>query len=136
MTAAAKAPYFYALGRRKSATARVRLTDNGKGTITINDRPAKEYFDGSEFLLNELAKPFSALELENKFDITVKVDGGGHAGQIDAIRLGIAKALVELNGDFKNTLRRAELLGRDPRERERKKFGLKGARKQRQFTKR
>lgn len=136
MSAAAKAPYFYALGRRKSATARVRLTDNGKGTITINDRPAKEYFDSSEFLLNELAKPFSALELENKFDITVKVTGGGHAGQIDAIRLGIAKALVELNGDFKNTLRRAELLGRDPRERERKKFGLKGARKQRQFTKR
>lgn len=135
MTAAAKSHYFYALGRRKSATARVRLMD-GKGTITINDKPAEEYFANSGFLLNELTKPFSALEQENKFDITVKVTGGGHAGQIDAIRLGIAKALVELNGDFKNTLRRAELLGRDPRERERKKFGLKGARKQRQFTKR
>lgn len=127
--------YFYALGRRKSATARVRLS-NGKGTITINDTPAEEYFAGSQFLLNELTKPFTALDQENKYDITVKVTGGGHAGQIDAIRLGIAKALVELNGDYKNTLRRAELLGRDPREKERKKFGLKGARKQRQFTKR
>lgn len=135
MTAAAKAHYFYALGRRKSATARVRLSD-GPASIIINDKPAEEYFAGSGFLLNELTKPFAALELENKFTITVKVTGGGHAGQIDAIRLGIAKALVELNGDYKNTLRRAELLGRDPRERERKKFGLKGARKQRQFTKR
>lgn len=130
-----KSNYFYALGRRKSATARVRLS-NGKGDIIVNDQPAKEYFSGSEHLLNELDKPFSALEQENKYNISVKVKGGGHSGQIDAIRLGIAKALVELNGDFKNTLRRADLLGRDPRERERKKFGLKGARKQRQFTKR
>ncbi len=127
--------YFYALGRRKSATARVRLS-NGKGSITVNDKPAEEYFAASKHLLNELAKPFSALDQENKYDITVKVSGGGHAGQIDAIRLGIAKALVEMNADFKNTLRRADLLGRDPREKERKKFGLKGARKQRQFTKR
>ncbi len=127
--------YFYALGRRKSATARVRLTP-GKGSIVINDKPAKEYFGASQSLLHELSRPFMALEQENKFDITVKVSGGGLAGQIDAIRLGIAKAMVEMNPDFKNTLRRAELLGRDPRERERKKFGLKGARKQRQFTKR
>lgn len=127
--------YFYALGRRKSATARVRLSV-GKGNIVINDRPVKEYFGDSQSLLYELERPFMALEQENKFDISVKVSGGGHAGQIDAIRLGIAKALVEMNPDFKNTLRRAELLGRDPRERERKKFGLKGARKQRQFTKR
>jgi small subunit ribosomal protein S9 len=127
--------YFYALGRRKSATARVRL-QNGKGAMVINDTPASEYFAASASLLEELNKPFKALELENKYDITVKVSGGGHAGQIDAIRLGIAKALVEMNADYKNTLRRAELLGRDPREKERKKFGLKGARKQRQFTKR
>jgi small subunit ribosomal protein S9 len=127
--------YFYALGRRKSATARVRLS-KGKGNIVVNDKPAQEYFADSQHLLNELTKPFSALDQENKYDITVKVKGGGHSGQIDAIRLGIAKALVELNGDYKNTLRRAELLGRDPREKERKKFGLKGARKQRQFTKR
>lgn len=127
--------YFYALGRRKSATARVRLSP-GKGSIVVNDKHVREYFDTSQSLLHELDRPFIALEQENKFDITVKVSGGGHAGQIDAIRLGIAKSLVEMNPDFKNTLRRAELLGRDPRERERKKFGLKGARKQRQFTKR
>lgn len=127
--------YFYALGRRKSATARVRLV-KGKGSVTINDTPAEKYFATSQSLLHELDRPFIALEQENKFDITVKVTGGGHSGQIDAIRLGIAKALVELNPDYKNTLRRADLLGRDPREKERKKFGLKGARKQRQFTKR
>jgi small subunit ribosomal protein S9 len=127
--------YFYALGRRKSATARVRLSA-GKGNITVNDKPINEYFADSQNLLAEISKPFTALDQENKFDITVKVSGGGHAGQIDAIRLGISKALVEMNADFKNTLRRADLLGRDPREKERKKFGLKGARKQRQFTKR
>lgn len=128
--------YFYALGRRKSATARVRVM-KGKGNIIINDKPAKEYFADSQALLSELSKPMMVLDLDDtKYDITVRVNGGGHAGQIDAIRLGIAKALVELNPDYKNTLRRAELLGRDPREKERKKFGLKGARKQRQFTKR
>lgn len=127
--------YFYALGRRKSSTARVRLT-NGKGNIVINDKPANEYFAGSAYLLHELSKPFTALGHENKYDITVKVTGGGPNGQIEAIRLGVSKALVEMNEDFKNTLRRADLLGRDPREKERKKFGLKGARKQRQFTKR
>lgn len=127
--------YFYGLGRRKSATARVRLV-KGKGLITVNGKTAEEYFSTSQLLLHELDKPFIALQQENKYDISAKVNGGGHAGQIDAIRLGIAKALVELNPDFKNTLRRAELLGRDPREKERKKFGLKGARKKRQFTKR
>lgn len=127
--------YFYALGRRKSATARVRLS-NGKGNVTINDKPAAEYFAESTAILSEITKPFVALDIENKFDISIKVSGGGHVGQVDAIRLGIAKALVEMNEDYKNTLRRADLLGRDPREKERKKFGLKGARKQRQFTKR
>ena len=127
--------YFYALGRRKAATARVRLS-KGKGVITVNDKSASEYFAGSKYILDRLNAPFSALDLENKFDIIIKVSGGGHGGQIDAIQLGISKALVEMNPDYKNTLRRAELLGRDPREKERKKFGLKGARKQRQFTKR
>lgn len=127
--------YFYALGRRKSATARVRL-QGGKGTITINGKPATEYFAGSEFLLNELNKPFSALQQENKFEISAVVTGGGHAGQIDAIRLGISKALALMNEDLRGTLKRADLLSRDPREKERKKFGLRGARKQRQFTKR
>ena len=127
--------YFYALGRRKSATARVRL-QGGKGSILVNDVPANEYFAESTYLLEELNKPFAALQQDNKFDITVRVTGGGHASQVDAIRLGIAKALTAMNEDFKATLKRADLLGRDSREKERKKFGLKGARKQRQFTKR
>jgi small subunit ribosomal protein S9 len=127
--------YHYAIGRRKAATARIRLM-GGKGNVTINDKPAAEYFADSKYLLYKLNTPFQVLELENKFDITVRVSGGGHDGQIEAIRLGISKALVILNADLKSTLKRAELLSRDPREKERKKFGLKGARKQRQFTKR
>ena len=130
------ANYFYALGRRKSATARVRLS-NGKGNITINGKNASDYLADSKYLLYDLQKPFAVLEMQsNKFDISAKVSGGGTAGQVEAIRLGIAKALAVMNEDLKGTLRRAELLGRDPREKERKKFGLKGARKQRQFTKR
>lgn len=128
--------YHYALGRRKSSTARVRLM-NGKGSITVNGKDVTEYFAGSKHVMHELMKPFAALELEaNKYDITAVVSGGGHIGQADAIRLGVAKALVLMNEDLKGSLRRAELLGRDPRAKERKKYGLKGARKQRQFTKR
>lgn len=128
--------YFYALGRRKSATARVRLA-SGKGNFVINNKPAGEYFASSKYLQNELVKPFTILEIDpDKYNISVRVVGGGHASQVDAIRLGISKALVELNEDYRGTLKRAELLGRDPREKERKKFGLKGARKKRQFTKR
>ena len=129
------AEYTYALGRRKSATARVRLYA-GKGNITVNGKTVSEYFDGSEPLLREVNKPFVLLEKEGKYDVTVVVEGGGTRGQADAIRLGITKSLVTLNEDYKATLKRADLLSRDPRERERKKFGLKGARKQRQFTKR
>lgn len=131
----AKDSYFYALGRRKSSTARVRL-QGGKGNIVINGKPAEEYLAGSKYLLNKLQQPFTALDQENKFDISVVVSGGGHDGQAEAIRLGIAKALAAMNEDLKGTLKRAGLLGRDSREKERKKFGLKGARKQRQFTKR
>ena len=131
----AKDSYFYALGRRKTATARIRLA-KGKGKITVNELPATEYFAGSEYLLRKLQEPFVALDQIDKYDISVRVNGGGHQGQIEAIRLGIAKALATMNEDLKSTLKRADLLSRDPRERERKKFGLKGARKQRQFTKR
>lgn len=126
--------YTYALGRRKSSTAKVRLT-NGKGNITVNGKTASEYFAGSAMLLHELSAPFRAIE-DSKFDASVVVSGGGHAGQVDAIKLGISKALAEKNEALKGTLKKADLLGRDPREKERKKFGLKGARKQRQFTKR
>lgn len=131
----AKDSYFYALGRRKSATARVRLT-GGKGAITINDKPATEYFADSKYLLAKLQQPFTTLDNVGKFDVSAVVSGGGHEGQVEAIRLGISKALVVLNPDFKATLKRADLLTRDDRERERKKFGLRSARKQRQFTKR
>lgn len=131
----AKDQYFYALGRRKSATARVRL-QGGKGNIVINDKPAAEYLAESKYLLRKLEEPFAVLQQENKFDISVRVTGGGHIGQVEAIRLGISKALVEMDENLKGTLKKADLLSRDPREKERKKFGLKGARKQRQFTKR
>ena len=131
----AKDTYFYALGRRKSATARVRL-QGGKGKITVNGKTAEEYFDNSKYLLAKLQEPFVVLDNQNKFDVSVVVSGGGHLGQIEAIRLGISKALAIMNEDLKSTLKRADLLSRDARERERKKFGLKGARKQRQFTKR
>jgi small subunit ribosomal protein S9 len=134
-TATKSQTYFYALGRRKSATARVRL-QSGKGNIAVNGKPAEDYFEGSHYLQNKLNQPFAALELENKYDISVKVTGGGQDGQAEAIRLGISKALGIMNEDLKSTLRRADLLSRDPREKERKKFGLRGARKQRQFTKR
>lgn len=131
----ALARYFYGLGRRKSATARVRVVP-GKGNITINGKTAAEYYENSKNLLAELQKPFIALDMVDKYDVSVVVRGGGHAGQVDAIKLGTAKALAVMNEDLRSTLKKADLLGRDPREKERKKFGLKGARKQRQFTKR
>ena len=127
--------YYYALGRRKSSTASVRLL-KGKGNITINGKPATEYFSGSKALLAKLNVPFAILEIENTYDVSVRVNGGGVNGQVDAIVQGIAKAFTIMNEDLKPTLKKADLLGRDPREKERKKFGLRGARKQRQFTKR
>ncbi len=135
MAQTTKNNYYYGLGRRKSATARVRLT-TGKGEVTINGKPAQEYFSGSKYLLSKLNEPFVVVDLVNKLNISAKVSGGGHDGQIEAIRLGIAKGLVAFKPELKSTLKRADLLGRDPREKERKKFGLRGARKQRQFTKR
>jgi small subunit ribosomal protein S9 len=111
--------YHYGLGRRKSATARVRLI-KGKGNITINDQPADAYFGTSKYLLDKLNQPFTLLDMTGKFDVSAKVLGGGHQGQAEAIRLGIAKAFVALNEDYKSTLKRADLLKRDPRERERK----------------
>jgi small subunit ribosomal protein S9 len=128
--------YFYALGRRKSATARVRLYTK-KGNFIVNQKEMVDYFDGSKSMQTDIMRPFNVLELDPAgYTVSAKVAGGGHASQVDAIRLGLAKALVELNEDYRATLRRAELLGRDPREKERKKFGLRGARKKRQFTKR
>jgi small subunit ribosomal protein S9 len=131
----AKNSYFYGLGRRKSATARAHLI-GGKGQIIINGKPADMYFSDSKYLLTRLQQPYVVLDVVDKFDVSIVVSGGGHDGQAEAIRLAIAKALVAVNEDYKSTLKRADLLGRDPREKERKKFGLKGARKKQQFTKR
>ena len=130
-----KNEYYYSLGRRKSATARVRLF-KGKGNIVVNDKPVAEYFASSQPLLTEVNKPFAILEKEGQYDVSVVVSGGGLSGQADAISLGIAKTLVLVSEDFKGTLKKADLLSRDSREKERKKFGLNGARKKRQFTKR
>jgi small subunit ribosomal protein S9 len=132
----AETHYHYALGRRKSSTARVRL-QRGKGSFVVNGKEVQTYFADSKMLLNRLYKPFTVVELESgKYDVSVVVSGGGMTGQAEAIQLGVAKALTIMDENLKGTLKRADLLGRDPREKERKKFGLKGARKQRQFTKR
>ncbi len=131
----ADAPYFYGLGRRKSATARVRLYA-GKGTITINEKPAAEYLDGNKTLLAEVTDPLALVNKQKDFDITIRVAGGGVAGQVDAIKLAIAKALTTAHADLRSTLKKAEFLKRDSREKERKKYGLRSARKREQFSKR
>lgn len=127
--------YFYGLGRRKSATARARLYA-GKGNVTINDKPAAEYLSGNKTLLAEVTDPLALVNKQKDFDITVRVQGGGVAGQVDAIKLAIAKALTTAHSDLRSTLKKAELLKRDSREKERKKYGLRSARKREQFSKR
>lgn len=131
----AKNDYFYGLGRRKSATARVRLT-TGKGVVTINGKPANEYFNGNEELTYRLMEPLRLLQKTDSFDLSLKVDGGGHSAQVDAIKLAVSKALSDMNEDLRSTLKKANLLKRDPREKERMKPGLKGARRKEQFSKR
>ncbi len=127
--------YFYGLGRRKSATARARLY-KGKGNITINDKPASEYLEGNTTLLAEITDPLAVVNKQKEFDITIRVQGGGKAGQVDAIKLAIAKAITVDAPDLRPTLKKAELLRRDPREKERKKYGLRSARKREQYSKR
>lgn len=127
--------YFYGLGRRKAATARARLYE-GKGTVTINDKPAAEYLDGNKSLLAEVTDPLALVGKQKEFDITIKVSGGGIAGQVDAIKLAIAKAITVGHADLRSTLKKAEFLRRDPREKERKKYGLRSARKREQYSKR
>lgn len=131
----ADSKYFYGLGRRKSATARARLY-SGKGTVTINDKPAADYLSGNKTLLAEVTDPLALVNKQKEFDVTIKVSGGGLAGQVDAIKLAIAKALTTGYGDLRSTLKKAEFLRRDPREKERKKYGLRSARKREQYSKR
>ena len=131
----ADSKYLYGLGRRKSATARARLYA-GKGKVTINDKPAEEYLSGNKTMLAEVTDPLALVNKQKDFDVTVMVKGGGLAGQVDAIKLAIAKALTVGHTDLRSTLKKAEFLKRDPREKERKKYGLRSARKREQFSKR
>ncbi len=126
--------YYEGVGRRKRSTARVRLT-SGEGAVVCNDKPGQEYFSRQGDMEAVLA-PLKAVGLAGKYDISIHVQGGGLTGQTVASQLGVARALLKLNGDLRKPLRKAELLTRDPREKERKKPGLKRARKAPTYTKR
>ena len=130
----AKASRFYGTGRRKSSVARVYVTP-GSGKITINNKDIEEYF-GLETLKVIVRQPFAVTGTTGKFDVKVNVYGGGFTGQAGAIRHGIARALCSAGDDFRPILKKAGYLTRDPRMKERKKYGLKGARRAPQFSKR
>ena len=125
---------FYGTGRRKTSTARVFLRP-GKGKIVINDKPIEKSFP-TDTLRLVIRQPLVATELTEQFDVMATTAGGGVSGQAGAIRLGIARALMEYNADLRTTLRKAGLVTRDPRAKERKKYGMAGARKRFQFSKR
>ena len=122
------------LGRRKTSIARVILSE-GTGEVIINGREGKEYFPTS-IQQHKIHQPFKLTETEGKFDVTATIDGGGSSGQVEALRLGIARALVKINAELKPALKKEGLMTRDPRAVERKKFGRKKARKRFQFSKR
>ena len=125
---------YYGTGRRKSSVARVYLVP-GTGKITINKRDMDEYF-GLETLKVVVRQPLTATETADKFDVLVNVRGGGYTGQAGAIRHGIARALLNVDADYRPVLKKAGFLTRDPRMKERKKYGLKAARRAPQFSKR
>ena len=130
-----KKPYMYGTGRRKSSVARVHLIPNGSGTILVNGREIDEYF-GLESLKLVVRQPLLATNTLGKVDVEATVKGGGVSGQAGAIRHGIARALLVLDENYRATLKVAGLLTRDPRMKERKKYGLKAARRAPQFSKR
>ena len=134
MAKAAKSAKFYGTGRRKKSIARVYLVP-GKGDITINKRSIDEYF-GLETLKVIVRQPLTATETADKYDVIVNVKGGGYTGQAGAIRHGIARALLQVDNEFRPTLKKAGYLTRDPRMKERKKYVLKAARRAPQFSKR
>ncbi len=125
---------YYGTGRRKTSVARVRLVP-GDGKVIINDRDMKEYF-GLGTLELIVRQPLVLTEMGDKYDVLAKVAGGGASGQAGAIRHGISRALLELDGELRPALKKAGFLTRDPREKERRKYGLKKARKASQFSKR
>ena len=126
---------FWGTGRRKKAIARVRLVPAGSGAIIINDRSLEEYFPMGT-LQYIVKQPLKEVEAEGKYDVLVNVVGGGYTGQAGAIKLGIARALLEAEPDTRAALKKAGFLTRDPRAKERKKYGLKKARRAPQFSKR
>ena len=126
--------YTYGLGRRKSAVATARVF-KGKGKIIINDKPALDYLNNNKAMVDELEQVL-AISGKKDIDITIKVHGGGQSGQLDAIRMAIAKAIVTEAADLRPVLKKAGLMKRDSREKERKKYGLRSARKREQFSKR
>jgi small subunit ribosomal protein S9 len=125
---------YYGTGRRKTSTARVYLRP-GAGDVKVNNKAFEQYFP-NETLRMIIRQPLQLTDMTNKFDILVNVDGGGPAGQAGAIRHGITRALMEFNADLRRPLKQAGLVTRDPRIKERKKYGQKGARKRFQFSKR
>src|SRR6185295_15265406 len=124
--------YFYALGRRKTAVAQVRLISKGSGDFTVNDRKLEAYFFGT--LIQKVLQPLKALGVGKSYDVVAKVNGGGMTGQADAVSHGLARALALLDEAGKTTLKRAGFLTRDARVKERKKFGLKKARRSPQWS--
>ena len=123
-----------AVGRRKEAVTRVFIS-KGEGKITVNDKDYKEYF-ALAYLQNQVESPLKAIEATDKFDVKINATGGGVKGQAEAAKLGIARALLEINPEYRPVLKAAGLLKRDPRSVERKKFGHKKARRSYQFSKR
>ncbi|MBR1939200.1 30S ribosomal protein S9 [Candidatus Saccharibacteria bacterium] len=132
---AKNAKYTYGNGSRKAATATARLY-KGKGEITINGKPALDYFSGNKTMLAEITDPLALTQKQKNYDISIRVLGGGLAGQVDAIKLAISRALVLEFPEFRPVLKKAGLMKRDPREKERKHYGLRSARKREQFSKR
>ena len=130
-----KNPYKYGTGRRKSSVARVHLFENGTGAITINGRDINDYF-GLETLKMVVRQPMNSTDTLGKVDIVATVEGGGVSGQAGALRHGISRALLQVNPEFRPILKKAGFLTRDPRMKERKKYGLKAARRAPQFSKR
>ena len=130
-----KRPYMYGTGRRKQSVARVHLIPNGTGAITINGRDIDDYF-GLETLKLMVRSPMALTSTEGKFDIVVNVVGGGTSGQAGAIRHGLSRALLQYDPELRPVLKKAGFLTRDPRMKERKKYGLKAARRAPQFSKR
>ena len=130
-----KRAYHYGTGRRKASVARVRVYENGTGSITINGRDIDEYF-GLETLKLLVRQPLNTTGMTGKVDIVCTVEGGGVTGQAGAIRHGVSRALLDVNPEFRAELKAAGFLTRDPRMKERKKYGLKAARRAPQFSKR